>query len=445
MRDGIFMLAVLCLIFIGIQRPFISVTLWLWSGLIVPKHWIYGFASGISFNSLFALLTFVTYFIFKVKPRVYFSLLAILALLFFFMTTITTAMSITIPAMVWYEWEKFFKASLLCLMIVLIIRQDIHFNMILWGILLSTGLLAGTEALKFLASGGGHHITGPRNHILNDNNHFALITCMLVPVVIYLFQQEKEKWLKYVLLGAGLLCIIAILGTNSRGGLIGLLCISGFLWLKSKRKILMLCIFFIFAMGAGSILSDSWFDRMNTIQDAEKDSSFMTRVKAWKMYTLMAMERPLLGGGFKALENPVIWDDIASDFGRLDFIETPQPTLGKGWAAHSIYFQVIGDHGFLTFSIFLMVLLKSFLTLNSIIRKVKDNKGLLWQSQLAQSLKISLIAFCLSGASLSLPYVEIFWAYISLIIALQFSVIEHERRINEEESADTASHQAITT
>ncbi|MGF1681315.1 putative O-glycosylation ligase, exosortase A system-associated [Photobacterium minamisatsumaniensis] len=445
MRDGIFMLAFLCLVFIGIQRPFIAVTLWLWSGLIVPKHWVYGFASSFSFNSACAMLTFVSYIVFKVKPRVYFSGLATLSILFFLMTTLTTAMSITIPSLVWAEWEKFFKAFLLCLMIVLIIRKDLHFVMILWGILLSTGLLAGTEALKFLASGGGHNITGPSNHILNDNNHFALVTCMLIPVIIFLFQQEKEKWLRFVLLGAGLVCIIAILGTNSRGGLIGLISISGFFWLKSKRKILMLFVFFILALGAGSILSDSWFNRMNTIQNAEEDSSFMTRVKAWKMYTLMAMERPLLGGGFKALENPVIWGEIASDFDKLDFIETPQPTIGKGWAAHSIYFQVIGDHGFLTFSIFLMVLLKSFLTLNSLIKKVKDNKALLWHSQLAQSLKISLIAFCLSGASLSLPYVEIFWAYISLIIALQFSVIEYERRMNEEESADIASHRAIST
>ncbi|MFB9936601.1 putative O-glycosylation ligase, exosortase A system-associated [Photobacterium aphoticum] len=432
MRDILFLGVIACLVLLAFRKPYVAVTLWLWTGLFVPKHWLYGFASGISYNTLFVLITVIVYGIAAYKRPMRLTPLILMMLLFTVHITITTTVTVSDPDYVWSEWVKFSKTLLIILFVSLIIQTRNHFNYLLMAYVFSLGLMGVVEGLKFMATAGGHHIKGPSNNILSDNNHFALALCMVIPLIVYLLGQYKQKFYRLGLITVLILCVLAVLGTQSRGGFIGLTCVGGFFWLKSKRKVMTLLGFGLLTILALQFLPEKWFNRMNTIENAEQDGSFMIRVKAWKMYTLMAMERPLVGGGFRAMQFGYVWRSVADDFEKLSFIESPEPG-DRGWAAHSIYFQVLGDHGFLGLGLFLGIIVVAYFTLSNIMRKVKDLERLRWQYHLASMLKLSIVAYCISGAALSLPYAEACWSFFAVVIALDLSMRESLEQIEQEE------------
>lgn len=420
MRDLVFVFFFSILFILALRRPYVSVSLWLWAGLFVPAYWLYGFAHDVSFQTILAISTAVVFLFYQRRAKFGFNILFFLVLLIYFHFTVTSIYTIGVEDDVWLEWNKFSKVMLLTLFVVLIIRSRDHFNYIVMMFVLSLGVMGVIEGLKFIASGGSHHIKGPDNNILSDNNHFALALGMVLPMVVYLLSQYSQKYIRlslYLVLG---LSILSILGTESRGGFIGLVCTGFFLFLNSKHKSYAIFGLIFIGLASSLILTDKWYKRMDTIETAEEDGSFMIRVKAWKMYTLMAMERPFVGAGFRAVQVGYVWRSVAPNFHKLSFIESPEPGE-KGWAAHSIYFQVLGDHGFVGFFLFVLILVTIYLMLINIMRKVKDIERLEWQYRLAKMLKVTLVAFSVAGAALSLPYAEIFWAYVAIVIALDIS------------------------
>ncbi len=418
MRDLVFVVCALILFYFAAKRPFIGVSIWLWSGLFVPVHWLYGFASSISYNSIFAVMTILGFIISRNKAKFHLDALFVLVILFFLHTTLTSATTVAIPALVWRDWENFFKVIILLIFSCLIIRKQHHFNLYVWAIVLSIGFMGFVEGLKFIASAGGHKIKGPSGHILSDNNHMALALCMVLPMIIYLVHVTKEKVLVYGLKVMLVVCVIAILGTYSRGGMIGLVFVGGYFWLKSKHKAQVAMVLMLVSLIGLQYLPEHWFNRMDSIETASSDGSFMNRVNSWKIHTLMAIERPMVGGGFKSCQYGYIWRSLAVDIDKLNFVSTPPPG-NKGWAAHSIYFQVLGDHGFVGLILFLFLIILSFVRLSSIekyYRKAIGEED--WRCKLSKMVKISLLAYCVSGAALSLAYLELYYAILAIVVCL---------------------------
>src|SRR5947208_10492047 len=111
---------------------------------------------------------------------------------------------------------------------------------------------------------------------------------------------------------------------------------------------------------------------MDTIMTADQDESFMGRVIAWKQSTLIALDHPWFGGGFFAVQDPVLWTQYRRVFHRLDFIPTSEPAEQAVYAAHSIYFQVLGDLGFAGLIIFLSILITAWRNASAIMKFSPD-------------------------------------------------------------------------
>ncbi len=436
MRDIVFVIFFVIILFISIRKPFVSVSMWLWSGLFVPVYWLYGFAEGIRYNVVFAATAMLTYLIFKDKPKLKFDFLFFLVILFFLHTTLTTHYTIVDKDFSSVIWENLFKAILLFVFICLTIRKPNHFDLMIWIIALSIGFYASVEGLKFIKSGGLHQIHGPGGHLLADNNHLALAVLMVIPLFVYLISVTPEKWLKIGLVSLVFLCVLAVLGTKSRGGFIGLLIVGGYFWYKSNRKILATIGITLMVFVASNLLQESWFNRMETIETAQAESSFTDRIVSWKIHTLMAMDRPFLGGGFRAAQYGHVWRSLAYDFDKLSFIPSPLPGH-KAWAAHSIYFQVLGDHGFFGLFLYLLIICLSFLKLSSIEKYFKNS----WQARLSKMIKVSLVAYCISGAAVSMAYFELFYVLLGLIICL--SAVKREAEVAAEKTRLAKVRQSI--
>ena len=130
----------------------------------------------------------------------------------------------------------------------------------------------------------------------------------------------------------------------------------------------------------------------------------MGRVASWKMHTIVALNRPLTGGGFSSLEDRGVYQQFVGQFGSLDFIPSTPP-VGV-LAAHSIYFEVLGDTGFIGLFLFLALLMAWFVNVRQIKRTARGSPSLAWAGDLATALERSLVVYGISGAALSAAYFE---------------------------------------
>ena len=206
--------------------------------------------------------------------------------------------------------------------------------------------------------------------------------------------------------------IIAILGSFSRGGLIGLIVVGFFYFLRSDRKIIISVFAVVIGIGAVNFMPDRWTQRMNTIESADQDESFLGRVVAWKQAVLIANDHPLVGVGFKGGQNQAIWTYYKPDFDIFNsIIDTSNTNFVQAKAAHSIYFQVMGDMGYTGLSLFLLLLFTSY----RYIRFAEKNlPRASFFHDLAGMTKISLAAYAVAGAALSLPYFDILYVIFGL-------------------------------
>jgi probable O-glycosylation ligase (exosortase A-associated) len=379
--------------------------------MFFPNGWVWGFASSFRYNLLIALATIISYVFQKNKVKTDSSGLTVLILIFFIWSTISSVFTLSNPEFVWFEWGIFFKIIIFYLLCILLIKTKHQVNVFLWAICLSAAYFGAAEGLKFIVTGGGHTIAGIPGSRLSDRNELALALNMTLPLLVFLLSYTKSKWLKVALIGAISFNIIAIIGSYSRGGLLGLIVVAGYFFLQSKRKVIV-SIFLIISLAISSVVvSDKWLNRMDSIETMDKDKSFLGRVMAWKQATLMAIDNPIFGAGFKAGQNQALWVLYEADFYKLDFIvDTSGIHFAKAKAAHSIYFQVLGDMGFAGLFIFLTILLLTYRKLVWITRNTDDE----WIIGLARMLKVALVAYCAGGAALSLPYFDLSFAIFAL-------------------------------
>lgn len=429
MRD-LFLLAILPFLLYGmLQRPFIALGMWPWTALFFPNGWVYGIAGSIRYNLLIAGITIVGYLAQKNKPKSQLGIMGLLVLLFFVWTTIGTAFTIGRPDVAWEYWNRFLKVVLLFLFVTLIVEKKLHIDVILWGIVLSVGFYGNVEALKFILSGGGHMIAGMTGHVLGDRNELALAFVMTLPICMYLLGEygHRSRFIQLGLIGTMALLVFAVIGTQSRGGFIALMTLGGYLFLKSERKGLLSVVIVVLVAVLANFVSDDWTSRIDTIETADQDESFMGRVVAWKLSFIMAMDHPFFGGGFKALENYAVWSRLAADFFSYPWFYTGDalpPTFAR--AAHSVYFQVLGDHGFVGLAIYVTILCMAWAKAGRAARTVRRAGGPAWLATVSTMIQLSIFAFALGGAALSFAYFDLIFTLFGLVIVIEHRIVPME-------------------
>ncbi|MES2900183.1 MAG: putative O-glycosylation ligase, exosortase A system-associated [Pseudomonadota bacterium] len=427
MRDIVFLALLPLMLYAMFKRPFIALGMWIWTAMFFPNAWVYGPAQSLRYNLMFTGITILGYIVLKEKPKVSWGKIGGLVFLFFLWTAISSVTTIGALGTTGDILFRFFKVVMLFVFVVLIVDKKLHIDFFLWCVVLSIGFYGSLEALKFVASGGGHKIEGFAGHVLGDRNELALSFVMILPICAYLLGEygRESKWVRFGLLGLMGLLVTAVVGTQSRGGLISILGLAAYMFMKSNRKGLLGTLAVILVVALSALVSEEWLSRMDTIGEAKQDASFMGRVVAWKMSFIMAAQNPFFGGGFKALETPVVWLALSQDFNSYPFFYTadafPDPYFAR--AAHSVYFQVLGEHGFVGLAIYLMMVGTAFMKVRRVAAKVKRYKGPEWIATLATMLQLVIFAFCLGGAALSFAYFELVYAVFGLILVLETRIL----------------------
>lgn len=430
MRDLFFLALLPVMLYLMFQRPFIAMGMWIWTAMFFPNAWLYGFASNFRYNLIFTSVAVLGYAVMKNKPKPSFGSIGGLIILFFLWTTISTALTVGLPELSWEIWSRFAKVILLFVFVLLVIDKKLHIDFFLACVVLSIGFYGGLEALKYVASGGGHMIAGFAGHVLGDRNELALAFVITLPICTYLISQygKDSAIIRFGLLGLMGLLVTAIIGTQSRGGFIALLGLGAYLFIKSDRKILLTVLALVLVAGLSTLVSGEWVSRMDTIGAAGEDASFMGRVVAWKLSFILAMQNPFFGGGFKSLEYFPVWRLLSLDFFAYPFFYTGDilPDAEKARAAHSVYFQVLGDHGFFGLAIYLSFVFVAFRAARRVAKEARKHLQTQWIASVAVTMQLCIFAFCLGGAGLSFAYFELLFAICAIVQVLEARILPRE-------------------
>jgi hypothetical protein len=88
-------------------------------------------------------------------------------------------------------------------------------------------------------------------------------------------------------------------------------------------------------------------------------------------------------------------------------------------AAHSIYFEVLGDQGIVGLAIFLAIAVSTVLHAGRVIRACRGSLEFGWAGELARMIRVSVIAYLVGGAALSLAYLDIYYVLGVILVLLR--------------------------
>jgi probable O-glycosylation ligase (exosortase A-associated) len=200
---------------------------------------------------------------------------------------------------------------------------------------------------------------------------------------------------------------VAAIGSQSRGGLLAMAVMGLFLWLKSRQK-LVTGIYIVVAVAImASVMPQSWYERMNTIKTYEQDDSALGRINAWHTAFNVAKAR-VTGGGFEMFQPPTFREYAPEPFRVHD--------------VHSIYFEVMGEQGFVGFGMFILLAVFAWLRANQVIRQCKNDPERKWAADLASMIQVSLVGYGTGGVFLGLAYFDLpYHLMITLLLAAKFA------------------------
>jgi putative inorganic carbon (hco3(-)) transporter len=391
-----------------LRNPYYGLLMWVWLGIMNPHRFSWGFAYNMPFAYIVAIATLVS-MLFHAKDAYRFPRDRVSWALLLFVAWLGVSPLFSLhPDLEFNLWLRAFKVLVMVLIALLMIGKREQLHWLTWVLAISVGAFGIKGGLFTIVTAGQYRVWGPSGSFIADNNSLALAIIMAVPLFRYLQLHSENSWVKRGCVAAMILCMVSAIGSQSRGALLALLGMGFFLWIKSRKKGLIGLLALSVAPIAWWLMPERWAERMSTIGTYQQDASAMGRINAWWMSWNLAVDRFPIGGGF-AIYEPDVFARYAPD---------PSNIL----VAHSIYFQILGQHGFLGLALFLMIFSFAWLNGRWIVRRTKGNSELEWAHDLAAMCQVSLIGFLVGGAFLSLTYFDMPYYIVVILIALRFIV-----------------------
>jgi len=400
-----------------LMRPHIGVYAWSWIGYMAPHRLGWGFAANLPFAALIGAATFAALLFSKEPKRIPLTPITVTLILFLAWMVITTIFAIH-PDEAMAKLSKVLKIQLMIFLTLMLFNHRERIHGLVWVIVISLGFYGVKGGIFTLLTGGQFHVVGPPGSFIVGNTSLALALVMVLPLMRYLYTQADNKWVKRGLVAAMGFSALSILGSYSRGGLLAIAAMGAFMLLKSKKRGLMIVVLILSIPVAIAFMPERWTARMQTVQSYEEDASAMGRITAWLFAIEMAKGR-FLGGGFESF-TPANYHLYAPEIVEM-LMET---AAGRYQGAHSSYFSVLGEHGFVGLFLFLTLGFVSWRTATWITKYAADSDSLAWAKELAGMIQVSLVGFAVGGAFLSLAYFDLLYHLMALLVLLKLQVAQ---------------------
>jgi len=400
MRDILILMIVVPGLFVSLRKPWIGIMLWTWLSLMNPHRYTFGLAYSAPLAAMTVGTVAIGFLVTKERESPFKGSAVTIFLLLMLWMTASWLLGIDVEKD-YEQWKKVMKIDFMILVALSLLHSKKHIFSLAWVVTSSLAILGIKGGIFTITTGGNYRVWGPPGSFIEDNNEFALALVMTIPLLRFLQMQVSSKWGKHGLTAAMVLCAASALGSQSRGALLAIVAMSILLWWNGKNKVLSGFALLITAPLLITMMPESWFDRMGTISTYDSDASAMGRISAWWNAWNLAWHYPF-GVGF----------DPARP--ELFAIYSPYPNLIQ--AAHSIYFQMMGNHGFIGLGLFLALWIATWRSAAYLRRESKKTDVARWCGELGAMCQVSLIGYAVGGAFLSLSYFDLPYNIMVMVV-----------------------------
>jgi probable O-glycosylation ligase (exosortase A-associated) len=243
-----------------------------------------------------------------------------------------------------------------------------------------------------------------------DNNELAACLDMSLPLFLGFFLISKKKIIKIVLFITYITTVVAIIYTNSRGGLMGLTIVTTLILFKfilpnkkiRKKGIVLLLVLGIIGF---SLFKERVGRRTESIANWQNDSSARNRIVGIFTGFAAMLDNPLFGVGSGEMRRSFVkycprkitfqyW------FGEENKIVWHQEHVY--WAeVHNVYASVGGENGLFVWILWVFMLFYGLWRHYFLRRELPKTPENEWAHILSHALEISLISYMVTGMFLS--------------------------------------------
>lgn len=413
-------------------RPFYGIILWTIIAFLNPQAYTWSAAASFPWALAVAVPTILGFLAFdrglqRIRGREVFLLLLLWGWFF-----VSTAISTNTPLFMHHAqdtWYRFNFVSKILLMTVLTVAIVSNFER-LRTLVIVIACCFGAYVVKsfpfIVMTGGAHRLYGPDHSMIADNNDFGLALNMTLPLFFFLAQTETKKWYRRGFGFLFLLTIPCIFFTYSRGALLGLVVLSTLMLLRLKQRFLLLPVAGLAIAVALLFAPEEWRHRMDPTRSDAVDASARARFNAWNYAWNLASEYPVAGGGFDTFTHEL--------FARY----APNGAIIHG--PHSVYFEILAEHGFVGLALYLTLIASCFATTFSLSRAAK-RRGDPVVAQYCLMFQFCITGFLISGIFLGRAYFDYYFTIVACIAALKRVITEEWWA--EDNAAHDAEHDAI--
>ncbi|MBI1181737.1 MAG: putative O-glycosylation ligase, exosortase A system-associated [Alphaproteobacteria bacterium] len=386
--------------------PYLGVLAWMWISYMNPHRLTDGLAYDFPVAEVIAIATLLAWVFSRERKDLPMRPVVILIILYTLYTTLTSVTALNQP-LAWEKWQLFVKVILFTLIAIPLMNSKVRLHAMIWVMVISCGYFAARGGLFTAITMGAYRVFGPPGTFHGDNNGIGVTFLMILPLIRYLQLQTDNRFAWLFLLAAQVLTLLAIFGTQSRGAVVGLTAMAFYMLARSRRIGTMITIGLV-AVLAYQFMPASMKQRQESTFDYQSDASAQGRLTMWKFAIDVANERPIIGGGFN-----VFYDNPTRD--RL-LPRNDKGQVEQGRAAHSIYFEVLGEHGYVGLLLYLMTGIWGFFSAERTAQRAKRRPDTKWAADLGRAVQLGLIGFAVGGAFLSKATFDLYYHLLAVVV-----------------------------
>jgi len=391
--------------------------LFLWNNIFQPMGFAYRHGALPVAQFVFVVLVF-SYLLHlgrnTFKPRM--NYMVGMSIIFLFWLALSSMFS-PFQNIVWHEYFEIIKyiAPLMLISSALYRYRDIL--LISATLMLSVGMWSAQGGVKGLVSGVTPSMAIKYSQ-MSDNNDFVAAAVGILPMLLFFIYNYKGRYkpqVKLFLWAMFALTIAAIIFSNSRGAVVGVIgLIFFYILIASKKRLRDIVILSVVLLSVSIVLPDTFWERMSTIElslEHQSEASASSRLHLMRSAFDCAMDNPIFGVG------PNSWLYVAEHYAGTD----SEP--------HSAYIKVAAETGFVGAGIFITLLIVTIRRL-LVQRKrliLEENLDL---SKLSLTLAMVLVGIAIPFTFLNHPYSEFLWAWLAVANAFLVMVSLQKERVD---------------
>lgn len=299
MYRGVLLYALVALaVPVAFLQPFNGLLIYLWFSFGRPGDFVWT-AYTFDYAIWIAGATLLGYAVFEMK-RSPIRLRGMRILLLLWIWFGVTSVTAQIPEIAFPKLWEYSRVFIMAFLTAALANSEKRIRSILYVLAVSLGFLGAKGAVDAITTGFSSSMKGPGG-MMAEQNEYALALNMGIPILVWLASDDPRGWVRLAFRGMAVGCAVVVVGTRSRSGLLGLIAVGLVLAAFSRHKVYKLLLGFGMVIGLLLLLAfgpQGALQRYKTIPTAaEKDSSTIGRLQAWRAAIRMTKAHPITGVG----------------------------------------------------------------------------------------------------------------------------------------------------